>query len=83
MIQLARYFRGQALQEYNLLRPEERSSFELTIAALRVRLDPGGKAIAAQDFRHTIQMDTESVSDFIRCLECTLRIAYGRDTMSK
>ena len=29
-----------------------------------------------------VQSDTESVSDFIRHLERTFRIAYGRDSMS-
>ena len=39
-------------------------------------MDPGGRALAAQDFRHTVQGDAESVSDFVRRLE------YGRDSMS-
>ena len=81
-IQLAGHLRGRALMEHNLLRPEDRISFEQTVEALRVRLDPGGKAVAAQDFRHTVQADSEAVSDFICRLERTFRIAYGRDTMS-
>lgn len=50
--------------------------------ALRSRLNPGGRALAAQDFHHTVQGETELVADFIRCLERTFRIAYGRDSMS-
>ena len=38
--------------------------------------------MAAQDFRHAVQRDSESVSDFIRRAEHTFRIAYGRDPMS-
>ena len=38
--------------------------------------------MAAQDFRHTVQGETELVADFIRRLERTFQIAYGRDGMS-
>ena len=79
---MAGYLRGRALQEYNLLRPEDKASFAEVVEALRVRLDPGGKAIAAQDFRHTVQFESESVADFVRRLERMFRIAYGRDSMS-
>ena len=82
MMQLAGHLKGRALQEWNLLRPEERESFEKAVEALRSRLDPGSKAVAAQDFRHTMQRDSEPVSDFVRRLERTFRIAYGRDEMS-
>lgn len=57
LMQLAGHLRGHALQEYNLLRSEERESFESTLEALRRRLDPGSKAVAAQDFRHATQRD--------------------------
>ena len=40
------------------------------------------RALAAQDFRHTIQGEAEPVADFIRRLEQTFRIAYGKDSMS-
>ena len=46
------------------------------------RLDPGIKALAAQDFRHTVQSPKESVSDFIRRLEQVFRRAYGKEQMS-
>ena len=39
--------------------------------------------MAAQDFRHLSQADTESVANYIRRLERTFRVAYGRDNMSK
>ncbi len=49
--------------------------------ALRGRLDPGSKATAAQDFRHTSQGEGESVSDFIRRIEKMFQLAYGGDGM--
>ena len=54
------------------------------IEALRSRLDPGpgSKTIAAQDFRHSIQRSGESVPDYIRCLEKTYQIAYGKDNLN-
>ena len=82
-MQFAGHLKGRALQEYTLLRPEEKESFEGAVEALRSRLDPGSAAMAAQDFRHAMQRDSESVADFIRWLECMFRIAYGRDRMSK
>ena len=54
-MQLAGHLKGRALQEYNLLRPEEKESFESAVEALRSRLEPGSKAVAAQDFRHATQ----------------------------
>ena len=81
LIQLAGHLRGRALQEWDLLRTSDRAEFETAVRALRDRLDPGGKAMAAQDFRHCSQSQGESVSDFIRRLERTFRLAYGRDGM--
>ena len=75
MMQFAGYLTGRALQEFNLLRPDERDSFESSVEALRARLDPGSIAVAAQDFRHTAQRESESVADFIRRLEHTFRVA--------
>ena len=37
--------------------------------------------MAAQDFRHICQGDNESVADFIRRMEHTFKVAYGRDSM--
>ena len=82
LMQLAGHLSRHALQEYKLLRPEKRESFESAIKTLRSHLDPGSKAVAAQGFRHAAQEDSESVSVFIRRLERTFRIAYGRDSMS-
>ncbi len=47
-----------------------------------MRLDPGSRTLAAQDFRHTSQADDEKVADFIRRLERTFNVAYGREGMS-
>ena len=54
-MQLAGHLKGRALQEYNLLRPEERESLESVIKAFHSHLDPGSKAAAAQDLRHASQ----------------------------
>jgi len=54
----------------------------MAVESLRVRLDPGSRTLAAQDFRHTRQGNQECVSTFIRRLERTFQIAYGHDAMS-
>ena len=82
MIQLAGHLKGRALQEWNLLHLDQRTTFTRAIEALCSRLDSVSKTVAAQDFRHTMQNETESVSDFIRRLERTFQTAYGRDKMS-
>ena len=38
--------------------------------------------MAAQDFCHAMQGDTEPVADFILRIESTFRSAYGRDSLS-
>jgi len=81
LIQLAGHLRGCALQEWNLLGGSERGTYDTAVTALRSRLDPGSKAMAAQDFRHISQKEGESVSNFIRRLERTFQLAYGRDGM--
>ena len=81
-IQLTGHLKSRALQEWNLLQPEDRASFNKAVDALRARLDFGSKALAAQDFRHATQRDRESVSDFVGHLERLFRIAYGRELMS-
>lgn len=55
-------------------------SYHSTVQALRARLDPGSKLLAAQDFRHAIQNDTEPVVD-IRWLEHQFQLAYRRDNL--
>ena len=82
LMQLAGHLRGRALQEWNLLSDGDKGSYADATQALRNCLDPGGRALAAQDFRHTVQGETELVADFIRRLERTFQIAHGRDGMS-
>ena len=82
LLQLAGYLRGRAFQEWNLLQPEERQDYKKAVQELVKRLDPGSRSLAAQDFRHTRQRDAEIVADFIRRLEKTFQIAYGKDGMS-
>ena len=76
LIQLAGYLRGRALQEWTLLRNTDKESLPLAISALRGRLDPCSKVVAAQDFRHASQREDEPVSDYIRCLEQLFRRAF-------
>ena len=82
LLQLAGHLWGRALQEWNLLRDVERETFEGAVDSLRTRIDPGSRTLAAQDFRYTIQREQESVSEFIRRLEQTFRLAYGKERMS-
>ena len=82
LLQLAGHLRGRALLEWNLLDATEKSLYPTATEALRARLDTGGRALAAQDFRHTFQRDDELVGDFIRRLERTVQLAYGRDRIS-
>ena len=65
LIQLAGHLRGRASQEWNLLSVDEKSSFTAAVNALHARLDPGRQALAAQDFRHMLQRDVESVASYI------------------
>ncbi len=83
LLQLAGHLRGRALQEWNLLDPADKCSYSSAVEALRTRLDPGSKTMAAQDFRHSTQRDGECVADFIRRLEKTFQIAYGRDNLAR
>ena len=82
LLQLAGYLRKKALQEWNLLSATQKSSFIVATEEMQNRLDPGSKALAAQDFRHTVHSPTESVSDFIRRLEQVFRRAYGKEQIS-
>ena len=82
LMQLAGHLRGRALQEWTLLRAAETDSLQPATKALRNRLDPGSRAVAAQDFRHASQRDGEPVSDYIRRLEQLFRRAYGHEWMS-
>ena len=82
LIQLAGHLRGRALQEWDLLGEEEKGTYQTAAQALRTRLDPGNRVLAAQDFRHAMQKDGESVADYVRRLERYFQIAYGRDKLS-
>ena len=81
-MQFAGHLRGRALLEWNLLDSKDKKTYQTATEVLRTRLDPGGRALAAQDFRHTFQRETESVADLIRRLERTFQLAYGRDKIS-
>ena len=82
LMQLPGYLKGRALQEWRLLRQTVQWDFSAAVDALRSRLDPGSKILATQDFRHSLQKSSESVSDFIRRLEKIFQIAYGKDDLN-
>ena len=82
LLQLAGHLRGRALQEWGLLNEDSKRSYVQAVDALRLRLDPGSRTLAAQDFRHTSQTDEERVADVIHRLERTFNVAYGREGMS-
>ena len=82
LLQMAGHLQGRALLEWNLLKDDEKDTMEKAVGALRNRLDEGGRALAAQDFRHSLQKEGETVSNYIRRLESTFKIAYGRDAMA-
>ena len=82
LMQLPGYLQGRALQEWRLLHQAEQRDYLTAIEALRTRLDTGSKTVAAQEFRHAMQRTGESVSDFIRRLEKTFQIAYGKDNLN-
>ena len=82
LMQLPGYLRGRALQEWRLLHRSDQQDYPEAIEALRTRLDPESKTMAAQDFRHSLQKNGETVSDFICRLEKTYQIAYGKDDLN-
>ena len=82
LMQLAGHLRGRAVQEWNLISPEEKATFTAAVDALRMRLDPGNRVLATQDFRHACQNESESVIDYVRRLERLFQVAYGRDGLN-
>ena len=78
-LQLVVHLRGRALQEWDLILDGEKSQFQPAIEALKERLEPGGQILAVQDFLHASQRDDEPVSHFVRRLERSFQVAYGRD----
>ena len=81
LLQLAGHLRGRALQEWGLL-DEASKETQTAVESLRLRVDPGSRTLAAQDFRHITQGEKELVADFIHRLERTFRVAYRHDRMS-
>ena len=82
LLQLAGHLRKKALQEWGLIEESDKKTFKDAVNALRLRLDPGSKTMAAQEFRHTMQGTKESVASYIRRLERAFRVAYGQDGMA-
>ena len=68
--------------EWNLVEETDKNNYTTACKSIQARMDPGCKGIAAQDFHHMVQGDTEPVMDFILRLERIFRRAYGKDKMS-
>ena len=83
LLQLAGHLRGKARQEFSLLSSDHKATFDNAITAMGSRLDPGSRALAAQDFRHAAQGPQETVADYILRLEKIFRRAYGREQMTE
>ena len=82
LIQLAGHLKGRALQEWNLLSDDDRATYLRAVAALRSRMDPGSRVMAAQDFWRATQEEQEKVTDFIWRLERLFKLAYGHEGIS-
>ena len=82
LMQLSGHLKGRALQEWKLLTPDHKTSYQTAIKALREKLDPGNQTLAALDFHHTVQKAGEPVSDFIGCLEQIFQTGFGREHLS-
>ena len=67
------------MQEWNLLAEEDKRTVERAVEKVRAVLGPGSRVIAAQDFCHTLQEESENVSNYIRQLERAFRVAHGSD----
>ena len=83
LLQLAGHLRGRAFQEWNLMEDDDCQDYQRAVKILKERLDPGLRILAAQDFRHTRQKESETVTDFVCRLERTFQLAYGREPMSQ
>ena len=66
LIQFAGHLRGEAFQGWNLMGAKDKETYPVAIQALKACLDPGAKALAAQDFHHAVQQDSENSSGIWR-----------------
>ena len=69
LLQFVGHLRCLALQEWELLSEDQRSTFCTAVDTLRERLDPGGWMLAVQDFCHDAEKSEEVAADFILQLE--------------
>ena len=72
-MQLAGYLKGRALQEWN--EEKNKCDNDSAIKAMHEKLDDESKVMAAQDFRHLVQSENESVPVFTHRLERSFRRA--------
>lgn len=83
LLQVAGHLKGCARQEWILLCPAEKGSYDTAVVALHNHVDPGSKVVMAQEFRHTMQNEGERVAEFSRRLKKTFCIAYGGKSISQ
>ena len=80
---------GEGNCENNILQQQQQHANEEierlnkeVVTMLHAKLDPGNQTLSALDFHHAVQKDSEAVADYIRHLERTFQIGFGRDKMS-
>ena len=76
--QLAGHLQGRVLQEWDLLEATEKVTYSRAVESHRAKLDPGSKAVAAQEFCHTSQIN----GAYFICLEKLFWFTYRRDKLS-
>ena len=60
----------------------DKQTYAAAVEALHACLDPGRQALAAQDFRHTMQREAETVASYIIRIERVFQIAYGHENLT-
>ena len=66
-----------------MLTDEEKGTYSWATQALTGKLEPVNKPLTAQNFCHISQGEQETMAEFIRRLEHTFKVMYGRDSMSQ
>ena len=70
------------MQEWNLLAEEDKRTVERAVEKLTAVLGSSSRVMAAQDFRHTLQEESEKVSNYLGRLERAFRVAHGSNKLN-
>ena len=65
LLQFAGHLPGWALQEWNLIPQQDRTTYDDAVMSLRSRVKPENRVLAGQDFRHATQENSESVVNYV------------------